>query len=75
MKKAPRTSHGTPSFFSRKTPTRACGSKSQAVPTHRDGDTPSSRYAGQRRDRGGTVRWPRLFGQILRLDKWIVCRG
>ena len=21
------------------------------------------------------VRWPRLFGQILRLDKWIVCRG
>jgi hypothetical protein len=22
-----------------------------------------------------SVRWPRLFGQILRLDKWIVCRG
>jgi len=21
------------------------------------------------------LRWPRLFGQILRLDKWIVCRG
>jgi hypothetical protein len=21
------------------------------------------------------LRWPRMFGQILRLDKWIVCRG
>ena len=21
------------------------------------------------------VKWPRLFGQIFRLDKWIVCRG
>jgi hypothetical protein len=21
------------------------------------------------------VRWPRLFGQIFRFDKWIVCRG
>jgi hypothetical protein len=21
------------------------------------------------------LRWPRLFGQIFRLDKWIVCRG
>jgi hypothetical protein len=20
-------------------------------------------------------RWPRLFGQIFRFDKWIVCRG
>ncbi len=24
---------------------------------------------------GVRVRWPRLFGQIFRLDKWIVCRG
>jgi hypothetical protein len=21
------------------------------------------------------LRWPRLFGQIFRFDKWIVCRG
>ncbi len=21
------------------------------------------------------LKWPRLFGQIFRLDKWIVCRG
>ena len=21
------------------------------------------------------MRWPRLFGQIFRFDKWIVCRG
>ena len=21
------------------------------------------------------LRWPRLFGQFFRLDKWIVCRG
>ena len=25
--------------------------------------------------RAEEVRWPRMFGQILRLDKWIVCRG
>ena len=23
----------------------------------------------------GGLRWSRLFGQIFRLDKWIVCRG
>jgi hypothetical protein len=21
------------------------------------------------------LRWPRLFGQIFRFDKWIVCQG
>jgi len=40
-----------------------------------------SRPAGARlnavrlRLRADALRWPRLFGQILRLDKWIVCRG
>jgi hypothetical protein len=23
----------------------------------------------------GTVRWPRLFRQFFRFDKWILCRG
>jgi len=23
----------------------------------------------------GNLRWPRLFGQFFRFDKWTLCRG